>query len=252
VDGLAPNRGNAPATALLHRRPSRRPGVREDREKDVKPRVPESSSIWPVHWLGDPAWIRRVIRNTPYQTAQTVYYTFGWVDYLYRLVRQYRPALAVETGVHFGRSSTAILAALHRNGTGRLISIDLPKAAPAANADGRMDYSHVEGSHEIGYLVPRELRDRWTLRLGDARELLPDVLADGVDLFLHDSDHSYPHQSFEYRVAWAALRPGGVLASDDTDWSAAWPELLQRVRDQYEPLSNGPGTLRAIRRTRAG
>jgi predicted O-methyltransferase YrrM len=217
----------------------------------MKPRVPEASSIWPVHWLGDPAWIRRVIRSTPFETAQTVYYTFGWVDYLYRLVRKYRPVVVVETGVHFGRSSTAILAALHRNGEGRLISIDLPKAAPAVNADGRMDYSHVEGAHEIGYLIPRELRDRWTLRLGDARELLPPVLAEGIDLFLHDSDHSYTHQTFEYGLAWSALRPGGILASDDTDWSAAWPELLQRHTGQYEPLSNGPGALRAIRRTAA-
>jgi predicted O-methyltransferase YrrM len=217
-------------------------------EGDVKPRVPESSSVWPVHWLADPAWIRRAHRRSPFETAQTLYVTFEWVDYLYRLVRRFRPALVVETGVNFGRSSTAILAALRRNGTGRLISIDLPKTAPALNADGRMDGAHVKGAHETGHLIPKELRNRWTLRLGDSRELLSVALAEGVDMFLHDSDHSYAHQTFEYGLAWAALRPGGVLAADDTDWSTAWPELLNRVAGQYEPLPEGPGSLRAIHR----
>lgn len=170
-------------------------------------------------------------------------------DYLYRLVRQCRPAVAVETGVHFGKTSTAILAALHHNGSGRLISIDLPRTEATVNADGRLAFAHVKTVDETGHLVPQDLRDRWDLRLGDARQLLPVALQGGVGFFFHDSDHSHAHQEFEYEAAWGALRVGGVLASDDTDWSTAWKEFLERHRDAVHLLPNGPQAIRAVRRT---
>ena len=43
-----------------------------------------------------------------------------------------------------------------------------------------------------------------------------------IDIFLHDSDHRYGPQLSEYTTAWRALRPGGILMSDDIDWSYAF------------------------------
>src|SRR5438094_5233637 len=48
-----------------------------------------------------------------------------WHSFLYAIVRAYSPPLVVETGVLYGHSSAAILAALEDNGAGRLTSIDL-------------------------------------------------------------------------------------------------------------------------------
>src|SRR5438552_15169364 len=48
-----------------------------------------------------------------------------WHSFLYAIVRAYSPSLVVETGVLYGHSSAAILAALEDNGTGQLTSIDL-------------------------------------------------------------------------------------------------------------------------------
>jgi methyltransferase family protein len=218
-------------------------------------RIPEPSSTWPVRVVGDPFWIRASLKHwdnvrwrDPRSAVDTFYLNIRYTDYFYRLTRLARPTLAVETGVHYGRSSVAILAALRRNGSGRLVSIDLPKVAGSVNVDGRVDSAHVRSWNETGHLVPRELRDRWELRLGDARELLPKAVAGGVGFFLHDSDHSYAHQAFEYETAWAALVPGGILASDDTDWSAAWPEFLERYRGAYQPLEDGPLAVRAVRK----
>lgn len=223
----------------------------------VRANVPERSSLWPVRMLGDPHWILTARRRWdwskggPWRAALAMYGDYLRADYLYRLVRACRPATAVETGVHFGKTSTAILAALHRNGSGRLISIDLPRTEAARNADGRLAHAHVKSADETGHLVPNDLRTGWDLRLGDARQLLPGALADGIGFFFHDSDHSHDHQLFEYETAWRALRPGGILASDDTDWSTAWREFLDRHRGEYSALPDGPVGIRAVRRTPA-
>jgi predicted O-methyltransferase YrrM len=220
----------------------------------VRASIPERSSIWPVRLVGDPHWAMTTTRRKdwswgdPLHAALAMYGDFLRLDYLYRVVRLCRPQVAIETGVHFGKTSTAILAALHRNGTGRLISIDLPRTSATVNADGHLAHAHVRSLEETGHLVPRELRDRWNLRLGDARQLLPEALSGGIGFFFHDSDHSHDHQQFEYESAWAALGAGGVLASDDTDWTTAWKEFLDRHVGGWQALPNGPLGVRAVRK----
>ena len=154
---------------------------------------------------------------------------------LYSLVRVLRPDRVVETGVCRGWSSRAILAALHDNGRGHLFSVDLPTLGNGrVNADGRWDGAHVGSEEETGREVPEYLRGRWTLRLGDSRYLLPDLLNDGhrplTDLFFHDSEHTEAMMLWEYASAWAALRPGGILYSDDVHWTGAFARFAESVR----------------------
>ena len=122
----------------------------------------------------------------------------------YVVVRLLRPQLVVETGVGAGVSSWAILKAMDENGTGHLISIDLPTP-------------NTELLPKVGYLVPSELRGRWDLRTGPSKRLLPKVLEEfgEVDIFQHDSRHSYSNQLREYQTAWPYIRSGGLLVSDD-------------------------------------
>jgi len=203
-------------------------------------RLPESRSGWPVRVLGDPRWLALAFRKwdrswgrSPQDALWEFRNNWEWCDYLYRLVRTYRPRRVVETGVFLGRSSTAILAAMERNGSGHLISMDLPVALT---------------EHQTGALIPPQLRSRWELRLGDSHVLLPAALQDGVDFFFHDSDHNYEIQTFEYEAAWPALRPGGILGSDDTNRSAAWADFLARHAGGFRPLGNGPASVRAIQK----
>jgi hypothetical protein len=217
-------------------------------------KFPESGSIWPVHLVANPRWVVFNLKRwdlSRWRLPPDAAYEFRacalFCDYLYRLVRQARPERVVETGVFFGRSSAAILSALERNGRGRLVSIDLPVPGAYFNSDGRYESSPANAGR-TGCLVPRQLRARWELRLGDARELLPAAVSGGVDLFLHDSEHSEAHMTFEYETAWARLPTGGVLASDDTDWSAAWPRFLARHAGEFCMLPYGPGYVRALRR----
>ena len=55
-----------------------------------------------------------------------------------------------------------------------------------------------------------------------------------VDIWLHDSNHGYRWQKFEYLLALSRLKEDGVLISDDIDASPAWGELAKsHFRESY-------------------
>ncbi len=138
---------------------------------------------------------------------------------LYTIVRTLRPESVVETGTWVGWSSRAILAAMWENGRGHLVSIDLPTIGSGRiTQDGRWDDTHVQNSGETGREVPEYLRGRWTLELGPSSALLPKAVSGGpIDMFFHDSDHTRENMRWEFETAWPALKPGGLLYSDDVN-----------------------------------
>jgi predicted O-methyltransferase YrrM len=147
-----------------------------------------------------------------------VHYVFSGLAELYAVVRAFKPRVMIETGVASGMSSAHILRALAANGSGTLDSIDLPNV---------QEGSILPEGRTTGWMVPDSLRGRWTLHIGDTRKLLPDLLEtlSPIDLFLHDSDHSYENMAFEYEQAFPRLRPGGLIMSDDTHLHAAWDDF---------------------------
>jgi len=156
-------------------------------------------------------------------------------ELLWGLVRQRRPQVVVETGVCNGLSSAIILAALERNGSGRLVSIDLPEFSdpdlnPTEFWDGKGG-AVVPAGKSVGWLVPETLRKPWALVLGRSQDVLgPTLKAEGpVDIFIHDSEHSYENQSLEFAAGYEALRPGGVLVATDINWSSAFDDFWARV-----------------------
>jgi predicted O-methyltransferase YrrM len=136
---------------------------------------------------------------------------------LYLAVRALKPELVVETGPFNGAASAFLLQALEDNGSGRLLSFDLPNAADALAV-------LLPAGRQPGWLVPERLRHRYELVLGDVRSTLRPRLAaePALDLFFHDSLHTTRQMLFEYRVAWRRLRPGGLLVSDDVFWNRAF------------------------------
>ena len=147
----------------------------------------------------------------------------------YAVIKLLKPEVVVETGVGAGVSSWTILKAMDENGSGRLISIDLPTP-------------NTELLPEVGYLVPRDLRDRWDLRTGPSQKLLPQTLKElgKIDIFQHDSRHSYSNQLREYQTAWPFINDGGLLVSDDVsndalhDASRTWnkePSIIGQSKE---------------------
>jgi hypothetical protein len=132
---------------------------------------------------------------------------------LYIVCRAIHPSTIVETGVAYGLSSAFILQALKVNGHGELYSIDLP--LPASRVD---DF--------VGALIPDDLKFRWQLHRGASRRELPRLLRGRtLDLFVHDSSHTYWNMRREFELAWQHLRPSGVLVADDIDGNQAFNEL---------------------------
>jgi predicted O-methyltransferase YrrM len=131
---------------------------------------------------------------------------------LYLLVRLTRPRQVVETGVANGMSTVVLLHALAKNGIGRLRSLDVTDAAGGLLSDDE------RAGWELGVVHPTD-------RSGLDRALAG---VDAVDLFLHDSKHSYEWQRLEYSTAARLMPHGGLLVSDDVDASYAWIEFTEQ------------------------
>lgn len=147
-----------------------------------------------------------------------------WLPLLYYLIRIKKPKVVVETGCATGTTTALILYALAQNQTGHLHSIDLRFPS---------DWLSLKNL-PTGFLVPEDLKTRWTLTLCDAKIALPELLHQlgHVDFFYHDSDHSYVHQAWEYLTAWPYLTPSGILASDDLADNAAWFDFARQIRER--------------------
>lgn len=157
---------------------------------------------------------------------------------LYALVRHYKPELMIETGVAQGVSTYFILLAMHENRKGKLISIDKPNRNPKGYIDkgGNRDNVYVPKELQPGWLVPEEYRYRWELKIGTSAEWLPKIRFTKLDMFFHDSDHSY--KNMEYELSWAEKHMReGVIIADDTSRNTAWQEMLKKDR-RLIPISS--------------
>ena len=155
---------------------------------------------------------------------------------LYIMTRILKPEVVAETGVFEGHSSLSILLALEKNDKGCLYSIDLPSPS-------------LPPSKEPGWIVPEHLRKRWDLRLGKSSDLLPGLLEEikEVDIFLHDSEHSYENMYWEYKTAWRYIGKGGLLLSHDISQNAAFGDFSKYVSEDYYYMLRNLG---GIKRTK--
>lgn len=149
------------------------------------------------------------------------YGQIAFPELIYVLVSMVKPEIVVETGVSAGVSSAYILQALHDNNKGKLYSIDYP------------NYTLVEAKNvEVtGMAVPCYLRYRWTLLMGKSSEQLPALLRnlDDVDMFVHDSEHSYGNMKQEYETVWYKIKRKGLLVSHDINDNKAFREFAGAV-----------------------
>ena len=130
---------------------------------------------------------------------------------LYGLTRWLQPAVVVESGGFIGMSSAFILKALadEQLAAAKLYSVELSEDC------------------QQGALIPDELRALFVPMLGRIEDLLKrDQLPQSIDMFVHDSSHSYRHMLWEFRQFWPRLCDGGLLVSHDVQMNAAFPEFI--------------------------
>ncbi len=138
----------------------------------------------------------------------------GW----YCVVRALRPRLVVETGTADGLGTALLARGLQYNALagspGELVSFDI---------DSRS-----------GWLLDESELDGVRLVVGDAKVTLPETLAGRhIDLFVHDSDHTYDNERAELELAVQHGSDGLVLISDNAHATTALREICSDLGIEY-------------------
>lgn len=151
---------------------------------------------------------------------------------LYFLVRKLKPKIVVETGVAAGESSGFILKAMDANQEGKLYSIDLPFQWYIYGKTHTLHLDSLPAGKLPGYLIPKKLRRRWILIIGNTYNKLPVLLKklDTIEIFFHDSEHTEKTMTFEYQNSWSYIKKGGILISDDIDYTKAFTEFTKLIK----------------------
>jgi predicted O-methyltransferase YrrM len=153
----------------------------------------------------------------------------GDLDLLFAAVRLSGARRVLETGVAYGWSSLAILAALQETPDARLVSVDMP-------------YPKMGNEAFVGIVVPEDWRDGWTLvrepdRHGLDRALR--LLGGRIDLAHYDSDKSWHGRRWAMPRLWAALRPGGLLLCDDIQDNPAFAAFVAETGTPFAVCESG-------------
>jgi hypothetical protein len=137
---------------------------------------------------------------------------------LYPLIRLAKPEVVIETGIGNGLSSSIVLRALQKNGFGTLYSIDTGKGP------------EILKPRKLGWMVPDDIRAKWKILLGTSRDLLPSLIdkMGKINIFIHDSDHSYENMTFELEHVWPLIVQRGAIVVDDVD-----NRVSQKAFDQF-------------------
>jgi predicted O-methyltransferase YrrM len=134
------------------------------------------------------------------------------ITLLEEIIAKNRPINIVETGVANGVSTRAILSAFQRNSltSSKLHSFDI---------DPRVAVSEFNLNPQFSFHLVTNINT-----FSDLLRHIPQI-----DLFYHDSDHSYENQMMEYREVWPKISSGGILMSDDVNWSNAFLDFCLHV-----------------------
>lgn len=133
----------------------------------------------------------------------------GLASFLYAFILTYRPSLVVETGVANGITTNVMMKALEITG-GSLHSYDVDLRTKNVYSGNGLWYHHHLGGNLKKSLINEISK-------------LPKI-----DLWVHDSNHGYSWQSFEFNLASKNLSSNGTLCADDIDSSTAWGLITPR------------------------
>ena len=90
------------------------------------------------------------------------------------------------------------------------------------------------------------MRDRWELIFGESKVELPKLLKrlDKVDIFYHDSEHTYENMMFEFKSVWPKIKKDGFLISDDYKWNQAFDDFLEIANNREVYTYRSVGIIR--------
>ena len=126
-------------------------------------------------------------------------------------VKLLKPKIVVETGIANGISTRRILDSFKDQtlSESRLYSMDIDLKALSPELESNLQFKF--------------LRINQNNDFEKALKAVPGL----IDIFYHDSDHSYHNQYLEYSLVWERLSPTGIIISDDINWSNAFLDFCK-------------------------
>jgi len=149
-----------------------------------------------------------------YCTDKSMFYgrRIGW----YALVRIAKPKLVIESGVDKGLGACIITAALKRNTQegkmGRYIGLDINPMSGKLFSSPYTDYGKFICMNSHTYLKK---------------------MKEPVDMFIHDSDHSFSHESREYELIKNRLSKDAYVLSDNAHSSQALNLFAAKMNKRF-------------------
>lgn len=146
--------------------------------------------------------------------------------FLYYAVRLLKPKVIVQTGTSNGVSCAHLALGLKHSGPdAKFYGVDMPNIYRPEDPEfhKQMQYGVlIPDGKKSAWLIPDAIQPQCEIVNGDSKELLKGVFekAGKVDLFYHDSDHSYDFMWWEFDTAFPNMNDGGVIIADNTAWSS--------------------------------
>ena len=111
-----------------------------------------------------------------------------------------------------------ILKALEHNNSGKLYSID-------------SIFRPWQSENMIGSIIPENLKKNWNLVIGSSDKVLQNLFdsVGEVDIFIHDSLHTYKNMMFEFECALNNIKNGIILSDDILDNDAFYDFTIKNV-----------------------
>lgn len=168
----------------------------------------------------------------------------GWDDpcfiFLYLLTKIIKPKVIVESGSNIGFSSSFIaLAVKENNNNCKFYTIEpyleyewkTMSFIESNNArKQKINYSKVTGKCGPLAVVPPDIKEHISLKTGYSEDVLPRLLQEDerVDIFFHDSEHSYKNMIWECACVLPRLKSGGYILVHDIFQNSAFKEMFGR------------------------
>jgi predicted O-methyltransferase YrrM len=150
--------------------------------------------------------IERATLASPFARVSEPAPHFGRRLAWYALVRLRKPSLVVETGTERGLGSCLLAAALLRNGSGELVTVD-----PSPTA---------------GWLISGDYAGITTMVRGSADDALRD-LGRPLDILVHDVHATREQEEAEYQAAMPWLSDGALIVNDNAHGFDVLPTLCE-------------------------
>ncbi|MBU4419366.1 MAG: class I SAM-dependent methyltransferase, partial [Candidatus Omnitrophica bacterium] len=187
-------------------------------------------------------YIDQFLQKFPLALRDSVAWSDANFIFLYLLTKILKPGVIIETGCNIGFSSTFIALAVKENDNGCMFytmdpylkfhswetSISLKSSyEKKQNIDG----DELRGEFNPLSIVPQDMRKYIIFKAGRSNDVLPNLLKDNpkIDIFFHDSEHSYRNVIWECMTIWPYLKTGGYILVHDVSHNSAFKEVSSKM-----------------------